>query len=73
MSRIAKNIVRFRWLIIIGFVAVALFFGSRIPRAEIESDMKAMLPSDMESRLNTDQIDELFGGTLYIGQRISPH
>jgi predicted RND superfamily exporter protein len=25
--------------------------------------MKAMLPSDMESRLNTDKIDELFGGT----------
>lgn len=63
MSRIAQNIVRFRWLIIVGFVTVALFFGSRIPRAEIESDMKAMLPSDMESRINTDQIDELFGGT----------
>jgi predicted RND superfamily exporter protein len=63
MNRIAKGIVRFRWLIIVGFVAFALFFGSRIPRAEIESDMKAMLPSDMESRLNTDRIDELFGGT----------
>lgn len=63
MSRFAQNIVRFRWLIIIGFVAVALFFGSRIPRAEIESDIKAMLPTDMESRIKTDQIDELFGGT----------
>ena len=63
MSGIAKGIVSFRWLIIVGFVAFALFFGSRIPRAEIESDMKAMLPSDMESRINTDQIDELFGGT----------
>ena len=63
MSGIAKGIIRFRWLIIVGFVAFAVFFGSRIPRAEIESDMKAMLPSDMESRLNTDQIDELFGGT----------
>ncbi|MEE8605253.1 MAG: MMPL family transporter [Candidatus Aminicenantaceae bacterium] len=63
MSRVAKGIVRFRWLIIVGFVAVALFFGSRIPRAEIESDIKGMLPSDMESRINTDQIDELFGGT----------
>ena len=63
MSGIAKGIVRFRWLIIIGFVAFALFFGSRIPRAEIESDMKAMLPSDMDSRISTDRIDELFGGT----------
>lgn len=63
MSGMAEGIVRFRWPIIVGFVAFALFFGSRIPSAEIESDMKAMLPSDMESRLNTDQIDELFGGT----------
>ena len=36
MNRIAKNIVRFRWPIIVGFVATALFFGSRIPRSEIE-------------------------------------
>jgi hydrophobe/amphiphile efflux-3 (HAE3) family protein len=63
MNGIAKGIVRFRWLIIVGFVSVALFFGSRIPRAEIESDIKTMLPSDMESRIKTDQIDELFGGT----------
>jgi len=63
MNKAAQKIVRFRWPIIIGFVAAALFFGSRIPRSEIESDMKAMLPSDMESRINTDRIDELFGGT----------
>jgi predicted RND superfamily exporter protein len=63
MNRMAESIVRFRWLIVVGFVAFALFFGSQIRRAEIESDMKAMLPSDMESRLNTDRIDELFGGT----------
>ena len=63
MSAFAEKIVRFRWLIIIGFVAVALFFGVQIPRSEIESDMKAMLPADIESRINTDKIDELFGGT----------
>jgi len=63
VSAFAEKIVRFRWLIIIGFVAVALFFGVQIPRSEIESDMKAMLPADIESRINTDKIDELFGGT----------
>ncbi|MDH4219999.1 MAG: MMPL family transporter [Candidatus Aminicenantes bacterium] len=63
MSAFAQKIVRFRWIIIIGFVAIALIFGSQIPRSEIESDMKAMLPPDIESRINTDKIDELFGGT----------
>ncbi len=63
MSAFAQKIVRFRWMVIIGFVAIALIFGSQIPRSEIESDMKAMLPPDIESRIKTDRIDELFGGT----------
>lgn len=63
MKEIADKIVRFRWIIIFAFIAVTLLFGSQIRRAEIESDMKAMLPRDMESRVNTDKIDELFGGT----------
>lgn len=63
MSAFAQKIVRFRWIIIIVFVAIALIFGSQIPRSEIESDMKAMLPPDIESRIKTDKIDELFGGT----------
>jgi predicted RND superfamily exporter protein len=63
VSAFAQKIVRFRWIIIIVFVAIALIFGSQIPRSEIESDMKAMLPPDIESRIKTDKIDELFGGT----------
>ena len=63
MSAFAEKIVRFRWLSIVGFVALAVFFGAQIPRSEIESDMKAMLPEDIESRIKTDKIDELFGGT----------
>ena len=63
MDKIADNIVRFRWIVIFAFIAVTLLFGSQIRRAEIESDVKAMLPQDVESRVNTDKIDELFGGT----------
>jgi len=63
MSRLADGIVRFRWIIIIIFIAFTLVFAIQLPRAEIESDMKAMLPSDMTSRVNTDLIDEIFGGT----------
>lgn len=63
MDKLADGIVRFRWIIIIFFAAITLVFASQLPRAEIESDMKAMLPSDMASRVKTDLIDEIFGGT----------
>jgi predicted RND superfamily exporter protein len=63
MSKIADQIVRFRWVIILGFLALAVVFGRQIPKAEIESDMKSQLPPGMESRVNTDAIDEIFGGT----------
>jgi hydrophobe/amphiphile efflux-3 (HAE3) family protein len=63
MKALADIIVRWRWVIVPVFILVAVFFATRIPKAEIESDLKAMLPSDLPSRLNTDEIDELFGGT----------
>ncbi len=63
MSKIADGIVRFRWPIILGFLALAVVFGLQIPKAEINSDMKSQLPPGMESRVNADAIDEIFGGT----------
>lgn len=59
----ADVIIRFRWLIIAAFLGITLAFASQLPRAEIESDMKTMLPESMESRINTEKIDETFGGT----------
>ena len=63
MKKLADLIVKFRWLVIPVFILTAAFFATRIPKAEIESDIKAMLPAHLESRVNTDKIDELFGGT----------
>jgi hydrophobe/amphiphile efflux-3 (HAE3) family protein len=63
MKTLADMIVKLRWVIIPVFILVTAFFATRIPKAEIESDLKAMLPSDLPSRLNTEEIDELFGGT----------
>ena len=63
MASMADVIIRFRWLIIIVFVAATLYFAIQIPLVEIESDIKAMLPRNIESRINTDKIDEIFGGT----------
>jgi len=63
MSSLARNIIRFRWVIIGAVLLLAVGFGLQISRAEIDSNMKSMLPENMRSRLNTDAIDELFGGT----------
>ena len=63
MKSLADKIIRYRWLIIIGFIAVTLLFASQIPKSEINPDMKSLLPADMVSRINIEKIDELFGGT----------
>ena len=58
-----NKIIQWRWFIIFAYIAITLVFASQIPRAKIDSDLKSMLPTDMESRINTDKIDEIFGGT----------
>jgi len=63
MNTLAEKILKLRWLIIIGFILISLLAGMQIRKAEIEPDMKKSLPDDMASRLATDKIDEMFGGT----------
>jgi len=63
MNTFADKILKFRWPIIIGFILLSLAMGAQIRHAEIEPDVKASLPADMQSRLDNDKIDDLFGGT----------
>jgi hydrophobe/amphiphile efflux-3 (HAE3) family protein len=63
MGKLADGIIRLRWVIIVAFLALTVFFARQLPRLEIEPDVKAVLPEHIESRINTDRIDELFGGT----------
>lgn len=63
MKKAAEMIIKLRWLIIAVFLAITILFAGFIPRAEVESDLKEMLPPNMSSRINTERIDELFGGT----------
>jgi hydrophobe/amphiphile efflux-3 (HAE3) family protein len=63
MKTFAEKIIHYRWLVIIIFLIVTLGFMSQIPRVEIDTDLKTQLPKDMPSRMDTDKIDELFGGT----------
>jgi len=63
MKKAAHIIISCRWLIIAVFLTITILFGSFIPRAELEPDLKEMLPRNISSRINTERIDELFGGT----------
>jgi predicted RND superfamily exporter protein len=63
MKLTADIIVKCRWPIIIAFIVIAGFFAAQIPKAERDPDMINQLPTDMPSRISTDKIEELFGGT----------
>jgi predicted RND superfamily exporter protein len=63
MNKASGIIIKFRWLIIISFIAITAIFFTQIPKTEIDPDIKNQLPDDMTSRINTDKIDEIFGGT----------
>ena len=45
MNTTAERIIRFRWPIIIGYIALTLFFGSQIRKAEIDPDLYGHLNS----------------------------
>ena len=63
MKPLSDWIVLYRWPIIILFILATLGVGIQIRNVEIDTDMKDQLPKNMPSRLDTDKIDDLFGGT----------
>ncbi len=62
-GRFSGTIVQFRWVIIIGFIAITAFFARQLPKLEIDPEIKRFLPQDLPSRVSTDKIEEIFGGT----------
>ena len=63
MRSLADRIIRHRTLILILFIVITFAFSSQIPNVVIDTDLKSQLPPNMPSRLDTERIDELFGGT----------
>jgi hydrophobe/amphiphile efflux-3 (HAE3) family protein len=55
-------IIKHRWLIIIVSLLVSGFFGFQIFRAEINSDLESYIYEGMPSRINTNLIEDIFGG-----------
>jgi hydrophobe/amphiphile efflux-3 (HAE3) family protein len=55
-------IIKYRWLIIALSLLVSGFFGFQIFRAEINPDLESYIYDKMPSRINTNLIEEIFGG-----------
>ena len=54
---------RYRWLIIIVSWFIAIGFALAIPRITIDAEVEGLIPASMESKINTDQIEDMFGGS----------
>ena len=66
MHKLSEKIIKFRWSIIVIFILITFLLASQIPKAQMNPDMLTYLPKTMDSRLNKDRIEELFGGTEMI-------
>jgi hydrophobe/amphiphile efflux-3 (HAE3) family protein len=53
--------LKYRWLIIATSLLITIFFGWQLLDVEIDPDIKNNIPPDMQSRLNTDEIESIFG------------
>jgi predicted RND superfamily exporter protein len=54
---------KYRWLIIALFLGITVLLGLQLPKAEIDPEVMNLLPEDMPSRIQTDSIESVFGGT----------
>jgi predicted RND superfamily exporter protein len=45
MTNLSEKIIKFRWLIIAGFVLITILMASQIPKAKMNPDMLTWLPA----------------------------
>lgn len=55
--------LKYRWLTIAIFLGLTVLLGLQLPKAEIDPEVMNLLPEDMPSRVHTDSIESIFGGT----------
>ncbi|MBN1478940.1 RND family transporter [candidate division KSB1 bacterium] len=63
MATISAFIVKYRWLVIVTFVAMTIIMGSQLSKLTIDAEFANMIPKNMGFRAATDQIEDIFGGT----------
>ncbi|MFA5816995.1 MAG: MMPL family transporter [Bacteroidales bacterium] len=60
---ISHFIFRFRWPIVIISWIISIGFALAIPKIKIDPDVKALIPNTMLTKVNTDKIEKIFGGS----------
>ena len=60
---ISNFIIRFRWPIVITSWIISIGFALAIPKIKIDPDVKSLISNTMPSKINTDKIEEIFGGS----------
>ena len=58
-----KIISKYRWIVVVGTVAITALLGVGVKNVETETDLKNFIPGKMPSRVSTERIEEVFGGT----------
>jgi uncharacterized protein len=54
-------VVKYRWPILVGCLLVTIFMGVHLRNLKIDTDPQNLIPSTMSSRMNTKQIEDIFG------------
>ena len=63
MKKISDAIIRYRYLIIAAYAAVTVLSLMQLKNIEVDPEVKNMLPKHIQSRVDTDRIEDIFGGT----------
>jgi len=54
------KIYKYRWFIIVLFLAVTFIMARNIPNNSVDGDVTNYIPETMESRVNTEALEDLF-------------
>ena len=52
MKKLAEFVIRYRWAVIVFFLALTAFMGFQMKNASFNPDLLTYLPEDLPSRVN---------------------
>jgi len=73
LGAVVRGVVRARWFVLVGTIAVAAVFAGGISQVHIETSQRAYLGEDHPAVESLDRMDELFSGGNQIMVEIDTH
>lgn len=65
-EKLAKGIIKFRWLVILAFIGIIAFTSTGIKKIVVESSWDGYFLEDDPMLLQTDKFKEIFGNDYYV-------